>query len=141
MFLHSSIANPGAVAMSSFILQTTFKRSASADAERKRRLQHFFHRIGSPPSRNRPKSDHCQRHLSPAADEEIDINDGWGSQACNVVREVDSPEFSAEPDTMRLHQFGSGAVAVELCLLDGEILRKIEPEELHNGAWMKKEVS
>lgn len=138
MFLHSSIANPRAVAMSS--LQTTVKRSASTDGERKRRL-HFFHRIGSPPSRNRPKSDHCQRHLSSAADEECAINDGWGSQAYNVVREVDSPELCIEPDTMRLHQFGSGAVAVELCLLDGEILRKIEPEELHNGAWMKKEVS
>jgi hypothetical protein len=24
--------------------------------------------------------------------------------------------------------------------MDGEILRKIDPSELHNGAWMKKEV-
>ena len=122
-------------------LQTTVKRSASTDAEKKRRL-HVLHRIGSPPSRNRPKSDHCQQQLlSSAGDEESDMNDGWSNQMCNVLREVDSPELCSEPDTMRLHHFGSGAVAVELCLLDGEILRKIEPEELQNGAWMKKEVS
>ena len=31
-------------------------------------------------------------------------------------------------------------MAEELCLMDGEILRKIDPAELHGGAWMKKEV-
>ena len=30
-------------------------------------------------------------------------------------------------------------VAQELCLMDAELLRKIQPEELEHGAWMKKD--
>ena len=124
-------------------LQTTVKRSASAGANKKRRLR-FFHRIGSPPSRNRPSSEaECQQPLvSGQSDEENDMNDSrYRSQTYSVVRTVESPEACSEPDPMRLHHFSSRAVAEELCLLDGEMVRRIEPEELHNGAWMKKEVS
>jgi hypothetical protein len=49
-------------------------------------------------------------------------------------------EIHTEPETWRLHYYRSREVAEELCLMDGEILRKIDPSELHNGAWMKKEV-
>ena len=38
----------------------------------------------------------------------------------------------------RLHLYNSLEVAQELSILDGELLRKIDPEELRNGAWMKK---
>ena len=38
----------------------------------------------------------------------------------------------------RLHLYNSLEVAQELSILDGELLRKIDPEELKNGAWMKK---
>ena len=44
-------------------------------------------------------------------------------------------------DTARkkLNEYRSREVAEELCLMDSELLRKIEPAELQNGAWMKKD--
>ncbi len=44
-------------------------------------------------------------------------------------------------DTMpkRLHQFPAKDVAMEMTLVDSELLRKIRPEELVDGAWIKKE--
>ena len=39
----------------------------------------------------------------------------------------------------RLSEYSSRHVAEELCLVDSELLRKIDPNELQNGAWMKKE--
>ena len=38
----------------------------------------------------------------------------------------------------KLYLYSSLEVAEELCVMDGELLRKIDPEELSNGAWMKK---
>ena len=39
----------------------------------------------------------------------------------------------------KLHLYDSFEVAQELSMLDGELLRKIDPDELKNGAWMKKD--
>ena len=39
----------------------------------------------------------------------------------------------------KLHEYSSREVAEELCLIDSELLRKIDTNELRNGAWMKKE--
>ena len=39
----------------------------------------------------------------------------------------------------KLHGYRSREVAEELCLIDSELLRKINPNELQNGAWMKKD--
>ncbi len=44
---------------------------------------------------------------------------------------------SGEP--RKLHQFPPKEVAEELSLMDAQLLRKIVPEELQNGAWMKKD--
>ncbi len=40
--------------------------------------------------------------------------------------------------TSKLHLFPAKKVALELCLLDSQLLQKIRPEELKNGAWTKK---
>ena len=40
---------------------------------------------------------------------------------------------------MRLHSYQPQEVAEELCLMDAELLRKIGPKELENGAWMKQD--
>ena len=47
----------------------------------------------------------------------------------------------SQPSTpvKKLHQFSPKEVAEELSLMDSELLRKIVPEELENGAWMKKD--
>ena len=48
-------------------------------------------------------------------------------------------EICTEPETWRLHRYIE-AVRWRRSY-DGEILKKIDcPSELHNGAWMKKEV-
>lgn len=39
----------------------------------------------------------------------------------------------------KLHLYDSLEVAEELTMLDSELLRKIDQEELQNGAWMKKD--
>ncbi len=38
----------------------------------------------------------------------------------------------------KLHFFEAKMVALELFLVDSELLQKIRPEELKNGAWTKK---
>lgn len=40
---------------------------------------------------------------------------------------------------IKLYKSDPRAVAEELTVLDGEMLRRIKPQELRNGAWMKKE--
>ena len=62
---------------------------------------------------------------------------------------IDEGEMSATEDPgvaglcccRRLSEYvySSRHVAEELCLVDSELLRKIDPNELQNGAWMKKE--
>ena len=44
-----------------------------------------------------------------------------------------------ETSVKKLHQFSPKEVAEELSLMDAELLRKIAPEELENGAWMKRD--
>ena len=44
-----------------------------------------------------------------------------------------------DPSRRKLNEYRSREVAEELCLMDSELLRKIEPAELQNGAWMKKD--
>ena len=39
----------------------------------------------------------------------------------------------------KLHQFPAKDVAMELTLMDSELLRSIRPEELKDGAWTKKD--
>ena len=43
------------------------------------------------------------------------------------------------PFSKKLYQYGCREVAQELAVMDAEMLRKIVPEELQNGAWMKKD--
>lgn len=43
------------------------------------------------------------------------------------------------PTPKKLHQYSSQDVAEMLTLVDAELLRRIEPSELQNGAWMKKD--
>lgn len=40
---------------------------------------------------------------------------------------------------MRLHYYSPQQVAEELSLMDAQLLRRISPKELENGAWMKKD--
>lgn len=42
------------------------------------------------------------------------------------------------PPPRRLYQFPAREVTMELTLMDGEMLRRISPEEIKNGAWMDK---
>ena len=44
-----------------------------------------------------------------------------------------------EHSPKKLHQFPAKDVAMELTLMDSELLRGIRPEELKDGAWIKKE--
>ena len=46
--------------------------------------------------------------------------------------------MSPSPSRRKLHLFPPKDVAVELSLMDGELLRKISPDEIKNGAWMDK---
>ena len=128
-------------------------RSASTGANKKNKLTGIFHRQGhsrdSPVLRKRATSDYHQ-HLvrqSNALKENSSMESG--DHRCNTMMScpagfsVSPPpllEVFTEPDTWKLHHFSSSEVAEELCLMDGEMLRKIDPEELHNGTWMKKEV-
>ena len=48
-------------------------------------------------------------------------------------------EVSSAGPCRKLNDYSSRDVAEELCLIDSELLRKIDPNELQNGAWMKKE--
>ena len=43
------------------------------------------------------------------------------------------------PVRKKLLYYPPREVAQELCLMDAELLRKIQPEELVHGAWMKKD--
>ena len=138
-------------------LQTPVKRSASTGANKKKRIQSFFIRIGSPPERKRAASEgNTRRGLISRGNtaEETDLAStelfsrhpfarGSGERdSLRLIGETQmEPCIVEEPEVPKLHQFSSREVAEQLCLLDGEILRRIEPEELHNGAWMKKEVS
>ena len=45
----------------------------------------------------------------------------------------------ADAPRRKLNEYRSREVAEELCLMDSELLRKIEPPEPQNGAWMKKD--
>ena len=54
-------------------------------------------------------------------------------EASGVSRSV------ADAPRRKLNEYRSREVAEELCLMDSELLRKIEPAELQNGAWMKKD--
>ncbi len=42
------------------------------------------------------------------------------------------------PIFTKLHQYPAKEVAVELTLIDAELLRRIQPEELQDAAWTKK---
>ena len=118
----------------------TFSRSISTNSSGKKKRLHIFPRYGSPTWRKRPASEyHRQPTNGPAADSD---QARFSAHVPGVVQVAQSSvgEICVESDTLRLHQYRSREVAEELCLMDGEILRKIDPAELHNGAWMKKEV-
>ena len=53
---------------------------------------------------------------------------------------LDSRDHAPRDHTpKKLHQFPPKEVAKELTLMDSELLRNIRPEELKDGAWIKKE--
>ena len=55
-------------------------------------------------------------------------------------REASSNHISVgDPPRRKLNEYRSREVAEELCLMDSELLRKIDAAELQNGAWMKKD--
>ena len=55
-------------------------------------------------------------------------------------REASSNHISiGDPPRRKLNEYRSREVAEELCLMDSELLRKIDTAELQNGAWMKKD--
>jgi hypothetical protein len=55
-------------------------------------------------------------------------------------REASSNHISVgDPPRRKLNEYKSREVAEELCLMDSELLRKIDTAELQNGAWMKKD--
>lgn len=120
-------------------------RSASAGANKKRRL-HLFPRRESPTWRKRPTSEYSHHTVivSRAFREEsghMEARFYSNQMSCPAELSDGSGNCTPEPDIWKLYRFGSSEVAEELCLLDGEMLRKIDTQELHNGAWMKKEVS
>ena len=47
--------------------------------------------------------------------------------------------YVGDPPRRKLKEYRSREVAEELCLMDSELLRKIDTAELQNGAWMKKD--
>ena len=117
------------------------KRSESTNTTKKKKL-HLFQRHGSPTWRKRPMSE-VYHSGSSSADTSRSVNGSLKLSRTSLPTDVaESPvEICTEPETWKLHHFSSREVAEELCLMDGEVLRKINPEELDNGAWMKKEVS
>ena len=124
--------------------QQTFSRSISTNSSGKKKRLHLFQRYGSPTWRKRPKSEyHRQPSINGAAANNDRVRFSAHVSAAGVEQvEQSAPvgEICSEPEIWRLHHYRSREVAEELCLMDGEILRKIDPAELHNGAWMKKEV-
>ncbi len=46
-------------------------------------------------------------------------------------------EYQPATPTLAIHQYPPREVAMELCLMDSQLLRKISPQELEDGAWMK----
>ena len=50
------------------------------------------------------------------------------------------PSPCCSPTPKKVHQYSSQEVAQTLTLIDAEFLRQIAPEELQNGAWMKKDL-
>ncbi len=62
-----------------------------------------------------------------------------GDQAGSLVESSGPSSTKAPPPSPRkLHLLVPKEVALELTLLDAQMLRKIDPQELENGAWMKK---
>ena len=121
--------------------QQTFSRSISTNSSGKKKRLHIFQRYGSPTWRKRPNSEyHRQPTNGPAADNDQARFSANIPGVVQVAQSSVGDSICTEPDTWKLHQYRSRVVAEELCLMDGEILRKIDPAELHNGAWMKKEV-
>ena len=51
-----------------------------------------------------------------------------------------SVDSDTEQTPKKLHQYPAKDVAMEMTLVDSGLLRKIRPEELADGAWMKKEL-
>ena len=121
--------------------QTEFSRSVSTNSSGKKKRLHLFQRHGSPTWRKRPTSEYHRKVSNGTA---ADTNDKarFSTQITGVMQVAQSPvgEICTETETWKLHHYSSREVAEELCLMDGEILRKIDPTELHNGAWMKREV-
>ena len=121
--------------------QTAFSRSISTNSSGKKKRLQLFQRYGSPTWRKRPTSEYHRQTTNGAA-----VNKDQARFSAHVTGLMQvapqSPigEICTEPETWKLHHYSSREVAEELCLMDGEILRKIDPSELHNGAWMKKEV-
>ena len=121
--------------------QTAFSRSISTNLSGKKKRLQLFQRHGSPTSKKRPASEiHRKTSNGFLADKD---KARFSTQISGSTHEKQS-SFSeieiTEKESCRLHLYSSRAVADELCLMDGEILRKIDPSELHSGAWMKKEV-
>ena len=122
-----------------------FSRSISTNSSgKKKRLPHIFQRRGSPTWRKqRPNSEYHRKATVNGAAAESDqarFSTRLSTMPGAVRTQVEQASVGEEPETWRLHHYRSREVAEELCLMDGEILRKIDPSELHNGAWMKKEV-
>lgn len=61
-----------------------------------------------------------------------------GDQASSLEPRRPSSAKTASSSSKKLHQLPPKDVAVELTLLDAQMLRKIQFEELENGAWMNK---
>ena len=121
--------------------QTAFSRSISTNSSGKKKRLQLFQRYGSPTWRKRPTSEyHRQTTNGAAADKGKARFSTHVTGLVQVAPQSPVGEICTEPETWKLHHYSSREVAEELCLMDGEILRKIDPSELHNGAWMKKEV-
>ena len=50
-----------------------------------------------------------------------------------------APPSRSDHIPKKLHLFPAKDVAMELTLMDSELLRDIRPEELNDGAWIKKD--
>ena len=120
-----------------------FSRSVSTNSSGKKKRLHLFRRHGSPTWRKRPASEYQKPTNGTINGAAADSDRArFSTHVTGVVQVAQSPveEICTEPESWRLHYYRSREVAEELCLMDGEILRKIDPAELHGGAWMKKEV-
>ena len=121
-----------------------FSRSVSTNSSGKKKRLHLFRRHDSPTWRKRPTSEYHRKPTNGTINGAAADSDRarFSTHVTGVVQVAQSPveEICTEPESWRLHYYRSREVAEELCLMDGEILRKIDPAELHGGAWMKKEV-